>query len=527
MKLLVVSLNLLFILTYNLFFSGDVSIEQQMPESVKAGETFEIQVTIEKGDREGFAKWQQALPEGFIAEAKETEGATFSFKNQEVKLIWMAIPDKEKFTIIYTVKTDDELQGEFDVNGKFSYIEENERKDVVSPIKKIVVVSGGAVVQNSEEDLEEGLKEMIEGNEINDEGMEEGLAEMLESNESNDEGIEEGLASMLEAQDESETPEIEEMVSEKDDIKIARTIKEMGPATYEVTLTIGKGALQSFGKVEEYLPPNYIATSVQNQEGMFSFNNKIMKILWMTLPTNETIEVKYQLESTSDELEVGVIHGIFSYLDDDDSKQIEMKGTEFNNTFVSEEMAANIAAEKAAEEERVKERMRQEKEQAEAMAEAEANSKEQEVDAVEEMIGVASIEEKEVEDPIAQEIEESSDAEEEIPAEEDLVAEVTNIPAPESDIRYKVQIAAAKKEVSQQYFIDRHQIRENVTIEYHEDWYKYTLGGYDVYRQARDKRNEIWEDDNKISDAFVTAYNSGERVSVQEALMISKQKWYK
>ena len=48
-----------------------------------------------------------------------------------------------------------------------------------------------------------------------------------------------------------------------------------------------------------------------------------------------------------------------------------------------------------------------------------------------------------------------------------------------------------------------------------------------ILKEARDKRNQVWAENNKINDAFVTAYNSGERISVQEALMISKQKWFK
>ena len=98
-KIILVVVNLFAIFAYNLFFGGDVTIKQSFPESINAGDSFTIDVTIEKGDRNGFAKWQQTLPEGFVATAKETAGATFSFKNQDVKIIWMAIPDERRLPL--------------------------------------------------------------------------------------------------------------------------------------------------------------------------------------------------------------------------------------------------------------------------------------------------------------------------------------------------------------------------------------------------------------------------------------------
>lgn len=183
--------------------------------------------------------------------------------------------------------------------------------------------------------------------------------------------------------------------------------------------------------------------------------------------------------------------------------QLKLNPSTFDNTFVAPE---EIAMEEEIEVEEV-----EEEEIAESLPPSEVVT--EEIEAITE--------------EVIETVDEEIIAETAVDEEEKLKESISNIPAPETSVSYRVQIAAGKKEVQQQYFVDRHKITENVTIEYHNTWYKYTIGSYPIYKEARDKRNMIWEAENKIDDAFVTAYNSGERISVQEALMISKQKWYK
>ena len=519
-KVLLVAINLIALITYKLFFGGDVTVDQNFPEMVNAGETFTIDVTIEKGDRQGFAKWQSTLPEGFIASATETHGATFSFKNQDVKVIWMTLPEEESFTISYEVKSDPTMQGSFEMGGKFSFIEENERKDI-SSATKVITVGSGAVMASENETSEEEEEEMADNTESTSEeeinmaeeipadSME--VAEMTEDTESSevetDTNVEEPVADETMAEGSGSSTE-NMVVAEEGNILIKRQITHIAEGKYEVSLSINKSDYESFGKVEDYLPPNFIASEINNEDGMFSFNNNVVKILWMTIPKQEVLEVKYALESVSDDLDTAGIHGMFSFLDNDDSRQIQIAETRFKNYFVSEQMA-DASEESEEETTDVTEDSMTEMEESDQVAEESSENEE----AVEPEIAENNIETEAIETTSSEE--------------DDLVSEITNIPAPDTDVNYRVQIAAAKREVTQQYFIDRHNIRENVTIEFHETWYKYTIGSYGIYKEARDKRNEVWATENKIDDAFVTAYNAGERISVQEALMITKQQWFK
>ena len=60
-------------------------------------------------------------------------------------------------------------------------------------------------------------------------------------------------------------------------------------------------------------------------------------------------------------------------------------------------------------------------------------------------------------------------------------------------------------------------------MEFHEGWKKYIVGKYGQYKEARDYRETIRS--KGIENPFVTAYNSGKRITVQEALMVSNQQW--
>ena len=67
---------------------------------------------------------------------------------------------------------------------------------------------------------------------------------------------------------------------------------------------------------------------------------------------------------------------------------------------------------------------------------------------------------------------------------------------------------------------------ETLKLENINGWFKYTTGHHQVYKAARNDRTRITDKYQKFQGPFVTAYNDGERISVQEALMITSQKWY-
>lgn len=94
------------------------------------------------------------------------------------------------------------------------------------------------------------------------------------------------------------------------------------------------------------------------------------------------------------------------------------------------------------------------------------------------------------------------------------------------NVNYKIQIAAGHRLVNIKSYFKKFKVKEKVTVIQHEGWHKYTIKNFSEYIDARNYRNKIWAS-TPIDDAFVAAYNNNQRITVQEALMISNQKWYK
>ena len=90
-----------------------------------------------------------------------------------------------------------------------------------------------------------------------------------------------------------------------------------------------------------------------------------------------------------------------------------------------------------------------------------------------------------------------------------------------------MQILAAHRVVDKTYLKKKFSFDQDYNIENHNGWVKYTTGSYAQYKDARDARVKITSESSGLPGPFVTAYNDGERITVQEALLISKQLWYK
>lgn len=443
-KVFIIIVNLVATFLAGTVFQSGVTCNIETPTEVVAGTEFEVRVRIEKGQLEGFSRLLQTLPAGLTASSYLSSDADFAFEEKRVRLIWLRLPRQNEFTVVYKIKADERLKGTFDIKGKFSFIEENERKSVNIESKPIVITPSPNVDPSLVVDIADYEQKVI--------------------------------------------PHVAQTSGSTQVACIRQTPVESGQG-YIINLLVNKEAKQKFAKIEETIPAGYEAVNIDPKEAIFTFKNGKVKFLWMNLPSQPYFTVSYKLVPKGRKPAEPLLKGTFSYLEEEKTTSIDIKQTDRN--------LASLTA-----------------------------------DEVVELINYMSTAQLAISTdmsgrgdnnplPVAKE-------KKTFLRKKGKTAK-NNAPfllEPENGVYYRVQIAAGHKEVLIERYFRKFKLDKEVRKEFHDGWHKYSIGSFPVYKDARDYRTHLWNT-TIISDAFVSAYNNGSRITVQEALMIGNEQWYK
>lgn len=97
-------------------------------------------------------------------------------------------------------------------------------------------------------------------------------------------------------------------------------------------------------------------------------------------------------------------------------------------------------------------------------------------------------------------------------------------PQTSSGLEFAVQLLANHRDLTHEELVDFLGYTKPLHMERLDGWHKYVTDSHDSYAQARSSRNHIWAT-TQAQDAFVTAQLEGQRIPVQEALLLSNQTW--
>jgi hypothetical protein len=456
-RLLVPLLNLLVILTLQMF-PGNVSVKMDVPAQVNAGSEFEVRITLNKGDLDGFSRFQQNIPAGLSAISDQSSNADFTFTDKRVRLIWLRVPKNDEITVSYRVKVDERLKGSFTLGGKFSYIDNNERKFVDVNAVSVTILPSSKMDPSLIVDVNDYDKMFVPVN----------------------------------------VP----ASSENNNIAVIRQRPYPGNSgEYIVNLLVNKEATRNFAKIEENVPEGYTAVALDPKDAIFTFKSQKVKFLWMNLPLDPYFMVSYRLiPRNKAKLAPPSVQGAFSYLVDDRTISVPVNERDVQLASLSgndiQELVVKIRTEPV-------------QESTGQLALATGN----------EITGLSDNTVKET----AKTQDKSSRRK--LRRTKNEASELSMLLEQEQGVYYRIQLAAGHNPVNINRYFRRMKIEKEVRIEKLNGWQKYSVGSFPVYKEARDYRTHIWNT-TPVKDAFVTAYNNGHRITVQEALMVTEQHWF-
>ena len=261
-------------------------------------------------------------------------------------------------------------------------------------------------------------------------------------------------------------------------INVSRVISA-GSADNEflITLKIKKDGTKGFARYSDDIAEGIIVKAAKTDGGSFSVADGKIKFVWVNVPEKEELEISYTISgSTSNAVVLG---GEYSYLEDNQSKKykVPMETIAFQTKQVT-------GVEKT------------ETKQAETKDPEVANP--------------ATV--QSVEETVAKKLSDNA---------------VENTMERNGNMNYLVQVGAFTNiKVTAQRLKKKFSIKEPIKSEMQGGFSKFMIGSHTEYKSARNQR-ETMKNVNGVKSAFVVAYNQGKRITVQEALMITNQKWFK
>ncbi|NOY37639.1 MAG: hypothetical protein GXO83_08695 [Chlorobi bacterium] len=249
----------------------EVSCTLEIPATATAGTEVPVKVTIHKGQNSDFARFQQPLPDGFKIRPVNTANADFSFRNQTADFIWLKLPETETITLEYMVIPDSRLTGIFKFSGRFSFIHDNDRDEVVAPVKKIEITAPAEAVENQ-----------VQGKSI----------------------------------------------SYKLAVFRGQPVRQPDGNGWIVHLLVSRANIEKLGRIEESIPKGFRAENVDGKGAIFSYKDGKLKYIWMTLPEEPLFVVTYRVKPAGGTGGMPAMDGLFSFMKDNEPRSIPIIPTE-------------------------------------------------------------------------------------------------------------------------------------------------------------------------------------------------------
>ena len=457
-KAILIFINIIGFLLFTILNINDVVITHTASKEIAIGQAVEVNLIINKNNFSGPGRLRLDLSqaEGITVKENMSDGSSFTFKDNEVLFIWYDLPSDKGIVISYTIIAKENTNGIKKIAGDFSFINDNERKQLDVPALVFKV--------NPELVANENIKE-----------------------------------------NNSSTNSVRSIVKLENEYIV----------TVKTTIDNHKG----FARIKEELPKDFNAEEIETAGSIFKNTDGYAKFIWTNLSDsiNEII-VKYKISNNKGLDTNFTISGVFSsekLISEGYNSGIKIPETKY---IPYKEITENTATDSIDIENTVQEDIKQDT-LLEFASNNELNTEEDLVTSKETQI------EKKKEKKNKKKKERVVKTEDELVElkKNEVVKNIISTKKVNNNVDYKVQILAGHRIISEKQISNQFNYSGEYALETHNGWIKYTVGSNSRYSDARDSRNEL-----KIYNfpgPFVTAYNYGERISVQEALILTSQNW--
>jgi len=485
-KYLFILVNAFTVFLYSLF-GGDngITVSGNIPKTITAGQEVPIELKVTKGTMSGFAKLQLELPEGLTLKEGDNRGANFSFADGVAKWVWASLPSESDIIIKATLVAASSASGAKTIGAKYSFVENNAKQVVeMTPIEITVEASAGVAVNTPNVTTT----------------------------------TTETTSTAATTPTESTTSSNKEPAGK---VTVTRTItKGAGEGEYIVNLKVQKGATRGFARYSDDLPAGLTAKAISTDGSSFSVADGKVKFVWVSVLLKDELELSYSL--TAKTSVYATLKGEYSYLEDNQSKKYTLQPERLDITI--SDAVANTTPTTTAEPTNT---VSSTPTVAVTTPTETAVTPTVAVTTPTEAVTTsttAAVTPTEV--AVTTPTETPSNTNNNTSTTNNTIVEPTTTKQ-EGNVNYMVQIGAfTNGNVTASVLKRQFHISDNIKSEMQGGFSKFMVGSHNEYKGARDQRERI-RNNNGVKGAFVVAYNQSKRITVQEALMISNQKWYK
>ncbi|HWY98142.1 MAG TPA: hypothetical protein VNY36_03555, partial [Bacteroidia bacterium] len=345
-----------------------VTVTQTAPPSANPGSSFTVEVTINKGATTGFAKYQADLPQGFTAKEGEKNGATVLSSGNAIKFIWASLPGDQTLKISYTVTVDPSVSGNQNIGGRFAYVVDNNKQGADANPLTIAIAGSGAVASTTPTTTVTPTSAGTDPNATNattssganpvatnsvtptSTGTDPNATNATTSSGTNpvatntvtptstgnnptstaSSGTNPVANGNGNGNGSSATP-----APSVGGVYATRSLSAGSVApggSLTVSVTIHKGALSGFARLEEVMPAGCTPSGGDLKTGSFTLVDNKMKIVWMNLPADSVYTVTYNVNVGASVSGDQSITGTFSFLSNGGTAKYPINATTFSIT---------------------------------------------------------------------------------------------------------------------------------------------------------------------------------------------------